>query len=122
MIPVSLLAAMSLLAFLALWFRTVWREMLKRSDTAASAKTQLDINQRQFPLLVKRLGTDDAKALLARSEDIYQQAATLYNQALAKPCNIVPGLVLGFRFKSIAPQPGQATVSFAAQRAMDRES
>jgi hypothetical protein len=43
-------------------------------------------------------GEDEALCILTRSHDIYYQSVTLYNQALQKPWNRIPGFLMGFRW------------------------
>jgi hypothetical protein len=90
-------AAISTAAFFTLWFWVVQRELRAKKDTVNSALSQLSSCRKKHVLAKNGPAEDEAQCILTRSRDIYLQAVTLYNQALQKPWNRVPGYLLGFR-------------------------
>lgn len=91
------IALVSTLAFLALWFRVVYVKLKAKIDIVNSAKNQLAACRKDY--MLKRDGAEgqDAKLILTRSLDIYRQSVKLYNRTLLKPYNYIPGLLMGFR-------------------------
>jgi len=83
------LVSSSLCVFL--WFHEVRRVMLERCGTVKSAA-------RQAALCRKKAAGGDAasKAVLQRTEDIYQQSLELYRQTRQKPWNRLPAALMGF--------------------------
>lgn len=78
---------------LYLWFRRVWNIMKAR-------QTAVDIAQKQWQAVENggdTLSAEAFSAVLARSESIYCQAVTMYNQALGHPLHWLPATVMGFR-------------------------
>lgn len=90
-------AVISSISFLTLWFMTVSRELRSKADTVNKADTQLAACRKNHMLSGGRYDEEAAKSILARSIDIYNQSVTLYNQALRKPWNRLPGYLMGFR-------------------------
>ena len=89
-----LLAVVSTVGFLSLWFwevRLVLRNYRSMVQCAAgqlvSCRKRLAQSQQDAALL----------EVLRRSESIYRQAAEHYNAALCKPWAYLPGRLLGFR-------------------------
>lgn len=89
-----LLAVVSTVGFLSLWFwevRLVLRNYRSMVQCAAgqlvSCRKRLAQSQQDAALL----------EVLRRSESIYRQAAEHYNAALCKPWAYFPGRLLGFR-------------------------
>jgi len=93
----SIIAVASTAASLALWFWTVHRELRAKKDTVRSAWSQLSACRKKH--IMAKDGPDEADKLCIyiRSRDIYLQAVTLYNLALQKPWNRIPGFLLGYR-------------------------
>ncbi|MDD4239023.1 MAG: hypothetical protein PHT62_10790 [Desulfotomaculaceae bacterium] len=91
------IAIISTAAFIVLWFWVVHRELRSKTDTVNSAVSQLAACRKNH--LQTRDGPEeqDAKSIFSRSLDIYRQSVMLYNQALLKPWNLIPGFLLGFR-------------------------
>ncbi len=88
-----LIAAVSTTAFLALWFWEVRRILLSRRSVVESAAAQLSAYRRQ----AVGVRYDPALAnVLTRSESIYRQAVSHYNDTLCKPWIYLPGRLLGF--------------------------
>lgn len=90
-------AIISTVAFLALWFRVVHIELRAKIDTVNSAENQLAACRKNHMLTRDSSEEQDAKSILSRSLDIYHQSIMLYNHTLQKPCNHIPGLLMGFR-------------------------
>lgn len=101
LIVISAIAVASTVGMIALWFLTVGRELRRKRDTAQSAQSQYTAFRsggcRGVPC------TEDAKAVLSRSRDIYAQAVTHYNQALHTPKNRMPAILMGFRSMKMEP-------------------
>lgn len=94
---VGVAAALSTAAFLSLWFWVVHRELTAKKEAVKSARSQLAACRKNY--LRARDGPDEviAQGILNRSRDIYRQSVALYNQTLHKPCNYIPGFLMGFR-------------------------
>jgi len=89
----SLIAVVSVALCLFLWFRDVRRIMQERKNTVESAAGQLAVHREKAR---KARDDPDAAAVLARSEDIYQQAVDIYNRTLQKPWNYLPARLMGY--------------------------
>lgn len=92
---ILMISVVSTVACLFLWFRDVRRVMRDRKSMVDSAESQL-LSSREKAL--RDWGNPDAKAVLARSERIYDQAVRLYDETLKKPAYLLPALLMGFRF------------------------
>jgi len=90
-------AVISAILFLNLWFMTVYRELRIKADTVKRAENQLAACRKTHMLSDGRIDEQEAKSILSRCMDIYKQSVTLYNQALNRPWNRVPGFLMGFR-------------------------
>jgi len=88
-----LIAILSTIVCLILWFRDVRRIMRTRGSTVESAARQLAVCRKR---LTEAPGDPELKEVLARSESIYQQGVDLYNQTLDKLFFRLPGKMLGF--------------------------
>ncbi|MEG1780965.1 MAG: hypothetical protein RR242_06635 [Clostridium sp.] len=84
-------------AFLLLWFRMVYREMIAKKIMVQSAKLQLDACHKKYKQAKGYSDRQSAKTVLNRSKDIYLQATGLYNTEFKKMKNHIPGLLMGFR-------------------------
>jgi len=91
------LALISTISFLALWFMTVYHELRSKTDTVKSAENQLAACRKNHMLLSDSSDEQSAKSILSRSMDIYNQSVMLYNQTLNRPWNRIPGYLMGFR-------------------------
>ena len=89
-----IIAGVSTLVCLTLWFREVGRVMRERKSTVDSAAAQLEICRRR---VAQSMEDADASAVLARSEDIYRQAVAQYHYQLERPLNRLPAMLLGYR-------------------------
>lgn len=94
---ISLVAVVSTVLCLFLWFRDVRRVMQTRKSTVESAAGQLAVCRDKA---LKARGDPEAAAVLERSEKIYRQAVDLYNRTLKRPWNYLPALLMGFHFVS----------------------
>ena len=86
-----LIAGVSSIAFLVLWFHQVRQLLQTQKSTLDSAAGQLAAfrqSPRQTP-----------PELLTRSESIYRQALDNYNRTLRRPWAYLPGRLMGFRPK-----------------------
>ena len=90
-------AFISTISFLMLWFLTVYRELRSKKDTVNSAENQLAACRKNHMLSSDSTDEQTTKPILSRSIDIYNQSVTLYNQALDRPWNRIPGFLMGFR-------------------------
>lgn len=90
-----LIAGVSTIMCLFLWFREVRRIMRERMNTVESAAAQLDACQKR---VMQTAREPNAVAVLTRSEDIYRQAVDLYHRQLRKPWVWLPATLMGFRF------------------------
>ena len=75
----------------------VHRELQAKIDTVNSAKSQLTACRKNHMLTRDSSEEQDAKFILSRSLDIYNQSVILYNQTLLKPRNRIPAVLMGFR-------------------------
>lgn len=89
-------AIISTALFLALWFWIVYRELRTKKDTVKSARSQLAACRKKHLEAMDSSEEQDAKSILSRSLDIYNQSVMLYNQTLQKPWNRIPGFLMGF--------------------------
>lgn len=90
---ICLIAVISTVLCLFLWFRDVRRIMREKKSTVESARRQL-ISSRERA--AKARGTSET-AVLERSESIYRQAVDHYNRTLHKPWIYLPAALMGFR-------------------------
>ncbi|MEG0215726.1 MAG: hypothetical protein RR590_02780 [Hungatella sp.] len=90
------IAAISIAAFVTLWFRIVYQELRTKGNMVNSAKMQLTACHKYYMQAETDQEKQDAKFVLLRSEDIYRQSIVLYNQMLKKPQNRIPGFLMGF--------------------------
>lgn len=95
-IILTLVAGISTTAFVILWFWVVRKELMAKRSTVNSAASQLVVCQKKHLQAKDGLDERDAQSILLRSQDIYIQAVSLYNQTLSKPWNRIPGLCMGF--------------------------
>ena len=89
-----IIALISTTAFVVLWFREVRYVLTKRKSTVESAAGHLAVCREKVS---SGPADPDAAAVLARSESIYRQAVTLYNDAVWKPWNSLPAMLMGFK-------------------------
>ncbi|MDY5102251.1 MAG: hypothetical protein SPE81_04020 [Agathobacter sp.] len=89
-----LIAAISTVICLYLWFRDVRRIMTEQKSTVESAKAQLKVFRGKTQIT---RNDPDAAAVLERSESIYRQAVDNYNRILHKPWVYPPAALMGFR-------------------------
>ena len=82
-----LIAIVCAAAFVVLWFREVRHVLRSRKSTVDSAARQLVVCREKAD---SGLLDPDTTAILERSENIYWQAVTLYNDAVGKPWNRLP--------------------------------
>jgi hypothetical protein len=96
----GVIVAISMTAFLVMWFWVVHQALQARQNTVESAQKQLIACRKK--LMHAREGPEesDAQCILTRSRDIYRQSVMLYNQTLIKPWNRIPGILMGFRLIS----------------------
>ena len=96
MVPwiIWLIAISSTSICIYLWFKDVLRIMREQKSIVDSAAKQFTLCREKFRKTREDLA--DA-AVLDRSEKIYHQAITHYNQTLYKPWNYLPGRLLGFQ-------------------------
>lgn len=90
-------AAISTISFLTLWFITVHHDLRNKADTVKRAENQLAACRKTHMLSDGSSDEQAARSILSRSMDIYNQSVKLYNQALIRPWNRVPGFLMGFR-------------------------
>ena len=86
-------------AFVVLWFREVRHVLRTQKSTVESAAGQLAVCREKA---VTGNVDPDTAAILERSENIYRQAVALYNDAVRKPWNSLPAMLMGF--KEIPPK------------------
>lgn len=94
---VCIVAGVSTMAFLALWFWVVCRELREKRNMMESAEVQLTACRRQVRQVRAGSEKEDAQKVLDRSLDIYRQTVLLYHQTLKKPWNYIPGFLMGYR-------------------------
>lgn len=94
---ISLITVISTGLCFVLWFREVRRIMRDRKSTVESAGGQLSACRERAR---KTQSDPDCAAILERSENIYHQAVTIYNQTLQKPWNYLPAHLMGFHYIS----------------------
>ncbi|NLK72076.1 MAG: hypothetical protein GX285_03540 [Clostridiales bacterium] len=80
-----------------LWFWVVRRELRAKKDTVNIAWIQPSACREKYILARNGPGEEEAFCILTRSHDIYHQSVPLYNLALHKPRNRIPGFLMGFR-------------------------
>ncbi|MBR5329498.1 MAG: hypothetical protein IKV45_04750 [Firmicutes bacterium] len=94
---IGIVAIISTVICLFLWFRDVRRIMRDRKSTVESAAGQLKACRERACCNEQDLS---AAEVLARSESIYQQAVAIYDRTLRKPGILLPAFLMGFRFIS----------------------
>ncbi|MEG0339211.1 MAG: hypothetical protein RR573_04780 [Oscillospiraceae bacterium] len=92
-----LIAGISTVAFVTLWFRVVRRELYAKQKAEDAAMCQLIASRQSY--MRARDGPKDKQAqeILEISEQVHNQSVQLYNEALHKPLNVIPGILMGFR-------------------------
>ena len=93
---ILLIAVISTVLCLYLWFREVRRIMSERREMVENAARQLVVYQER---VLKMRGDAEIAAISERSERIYQQSVALYNQTMHKPLVFLPAVLM--RFKAI---------------------
>jgi len=76
---------------------TVYRELRSKINTVKIAENQLAACRKKHMMSGSSSDEQAARSILSRSMDIYNQSVTLYNQALNRPWNRIPGYLMGFR-------------------------
>ena len=89
-----LVAGVSTVGFVSLWFWEVRRVLRSYQSMVQSAAGQLMAYRK---MLLRSQQDAALKEILRRSESIYRQAAEHYNTALCKAWAYFPGRLLGFR-------------------------
>ena len=89
-----IIALVCAVAFVALWFREAHHVLRTRKSTVESAAGQLAVCREKA---VNGNADPDTAAILERSENIYRQAVILYNDAVGKPWNSLPAMLMGFK-------------------------
>lgn len=90
---ISLIAIVSTAICVFLWLRDVKRIMSERKSTMESAGRQLAVCREKA---LRARGDPEAEAVLERSEKIYRQAESIYNQTLKRPWIYLPARLMGF--------------------------
>ena len=102
-----LLAVVSTVGFVSLWFWEVRRVLRNYRSMVQCAAGQL-VSCR------KRLAQSQQDAalleVLRRSESIYRQAAGSYNETLHRPWIYIPGRLMGFHYEEAAKVPGRVHI------------
>ena len=102
-----LIAGISTVGFVSLWFWEVRRVLRSYRSMVLSAAGQL-VSYR------KRLAQAQQDAVLLevlrRSESIYRQAAGNYNETLHRPWIYIPGRLMGFRYEEAAEVPDRVHI------------
>ena len=102
-----LLAGISTVGFVSLWFWEVRRVLRNYRSMVQCAAGQL-VSCR------KRLAQSQQDAalleVLRRSESIYRQAAGNYNETLHRPWIYIPGRLMGFHYEEAAKVPGRVHI------------
>lgn len=102
-----LLAVVSTVGFVSLWFWEVRRVLRNYRSMVQCAAGQL-VSCR------KRLAQSQQDAalleVLRRSESIYRQAAGNYNETLHRPWIYIPGWLMGFHYEEAAKVPGRVHI------------
>jgi DNA-directed RNA polymerase subunit RPC12/RpoP len=94
-----LVAAISIAAFLALWFLNAHKILTRKRDDLLHAEEQVRLHQEGCR---QRRGSPDeqtAMRMLETSREIYLQIAKSYHDTLKSPLSFLPGLLMGFRKK-----------------------
>jgi len=90
---ILLIAVISTVLCLYLWFRQVHRIMSERREVVENAARQLVVYRERA---LKMRGDAEVAAISARSERIYQQSVELYNQTMHKPLVFLPAVLMRF--------------------------
>ena len=102
-----LVAGISTVGFISLWFWEVRRVLRNYRSMVQCAAGQL-VSCR------KRLAQSQQDAalleVLRRSESIYRQAAGNYNETLHRPWIYIPGRLMGFHYEEAAKVPGRVHI------------
>lgn len=94
---VSMIAIISSIGFLTLWFFIVKKEMKFYKNKVMSADFCLKGHQERFMKSRDGPKEEDMKNVLKMGIDLYAQVAKDYNVIRKKPQNIVPAILMGFR-------------------------
>ncbi|MEG1107579.1 MAG: hypothetical protein RR372_03755 [Oscillospiraceae bacterium] len=94
---VWLIAAISTVSIIVLWFYEVRRNLRLKRSTAKSARLQLKVCRNRLMQARDTTKKAEAQNVFERSLDIYHQSVDSYNQKLKKPQYFVPGYLMGFR-------------------------
>lgn len=93
----NIIAGISTIAFLSLWFVTSYRELSHKKQEVVAAAEQVKMHR---TLRLKECGSSNrqaAKRMLDTSYMIYMETVKGYNSVLKKPINRFPGFIMGFR-------------------------
>lgn len=90
---ILLIAVISTILSLFLWFRDVRRTMQACKSMVESADGQLAVCREKA---LKVRDDPETAAIFARSEKIYRQAVELYNQTIHKPWIVLPAALMGY--------------------------
>ena len=88
------IAGVSMILCLVLWFREVRKVMTERRSTLESAAGQYYACCQK---ITEEDNDADVNAVCERSLRIYNQALDLYEVALSRPLYRIPALLMGFR-------------------------
>ena len=91
--PIYLIAIISTVGCIILWFRDVRRVMREQESTVESAHRELAVWRDKAQ---KAQGDPESVAICERCEDVYQQAVAIYNRTMQKPFHYLPARLMGF--------------------------
>ena len=91
--PIYLIAIISTVGCIILWFRDVRRVMREQESTVESARRELAVWRDKAQ---KAQGDPESVAIRERCEDVYQQAVAIYNRTMQKPFHYLPARLMGF--------------------------
>jgi hypothetical protein len=91
-------------AFVTIWFRTVYKELSAARNGLAGLEEQMLLHERLSGQTRDGPGANVAAGMLETSRMLYHEAAKDYNRILRKPMNRLPALLMGFRVAQENPQ------------------
>ena len=102
-----LVAGISTVGFISLWFWEVRRVLRSFQSTVESAAGQLAAYRKRLAQAQQDAALQE---VLRRSESIYRQAAGNYNETLHRPWIYIPGRLMGFHYEEAAKVPGRVHI------------
>lgn len=91
-----LIAGISTAGFVAIWFSTAHRELLRGRQSVENAVRQIQLHVDACPQVRGGPYDETAMSALDTSRMIYRETVKGYNRIVRRPMNRIPALILGY--------------------------